>query len=142
MGLVHDKQADCVIHEAERSFTKAVVSEALRRDEQEIHLVGAERPFDVVPLLEVGAVDRPRLDTESARHQQLIAHQREQRADEQGRSRSAVAQEPSRKEVDEALAPSCALDDQDSRPVVDGGDDGFDLALPKARLCPECLLEE
>ena len=140
--LVNDEQAHCVIHEAERSFTKTFVSEALRRDEQEIHLVRAERPFDVFPLLEVGAVDGSRLDTDSARHQQLIAHQREQRTDEQGRSRSAVAQDARRKEVDEALAPAGALNDEDSCAVVDRRDDGAELAFPKARLWPESLREQ
>ena len=48
-------------------------------------------------------------------HLDLVAHQREQRRDEQRRPGALVAQQPRGDEVDGALAPPGALDDEDAR---------------------------
>ena len=88
---------------------KPFVGESLRRDEQDVHLVAPERPLDLVPLILIAGVDGARAHTHALGSKDLIAHQRQQRRDQQRRSQPALAQQLRRNEVDEALAPAGLL---------------------------------
>ena len=82
--------------------------------------------------LAVGAVDRVRAQPEPLGGGDLVAHQREQRADDQRRARAGLAQQRRGDEVDGRLAPPGALDAEHARAV---GDDVVDrLELVRAEL--------
>ena len=82
--------------------------------------VSAGEPFaHAVPLVAVGAVDRVRAQAEPLRGGDLVAHQREQRADDQRRAGAGLAQQRGRDEVDGGLAPARALHAQHAGAVDD-----------------------
>ena len=72
----------------------------------------ARRGGDVVPLGHVGAGDLDGADAGPGGRGDLVAHQREQRAHQQGRALAAAAQQRGGDEVDRRLAPAGALHDQ------------------------------
>ena len=78
---------------------------------------------------------------EAARHRDLVAHEREQRADDQRRTVALVAADAGRDPVDEALAPARPLDDERPFAVLRDRLDGLALALAKGRVGAEHGLE-
>ena len=68
------------------------VVEPLRGDQQHVDLVVAQLREHVVPLVLVGRVDRDRPHTGARRRGDLVAHQREQRRDQDRRAGAAAAQ--------------------------------------------------
>ena len=111
------------------SRREALVGEALRRDQEDVDGVGRESVVDVVPFGLVAGIDGRRPDAEPLRHRDLVAHQREERADDQGRAVTLVAADASRDPVDEALAPAGPLDDERAFAVPRDGLDGLALAV-------------
>ena len=71
-------------------------------------------------------------DAQPASGENLVPHQREQRADQQRRPGPGVAQNLGRQEIDDALAPAGALDDEQPLPLVSGQVNG--LPMPVAEL--------
>ena len=59
--------------------------------------------FGRFPFLLVGAVDRDRPDADPLGHLDLVAHQREQRADQQGGAGALLAQQLGCQEIDHAF---------------------------------------
>src|SRR5437879_3839379 len=80
-------------------------------------------------------------DAEPLRGQDLVAHQGEQWADQQGRSRSGIAQDPGGQEIDDALAPACSLDHEHALALVCGQVNCLPLAIAEIRRGTEHLLE-
>ena len=78
-------------------------------------------------------MNRRRAHGEFFRREDLVAHEREQRADEQRRSSARVTQDSRREEINDAFAPACALNHQDAPALVDHEVDGFPLAVAKVR---------
>jgi hypothetical protein len=63
----------------------------------------------------------------------LIAHERQQRRDDDGGACSPVPQQAGGDEVDRALAPAGALHDQEAAALFNHGPDGFQLAVAELR---------
>jgi hypothetical protein len=140
-STVDDEQADRALDRRQDTGREVVVGQAFRRDQQHIHGVPRERLLDLRPLLAIPRMDRRRPEAQAAGHRDLVAHECEERADDQGRTVARVAADPRGDPVDEALAPAGALDDECARSV---GDDRLDrVALPVAegRAGPEHRLE-
>ena len=68
---------------------------------------------------------------EPRRHLDLVAHERQQRRDEQRRAGALLAQHLRRDEVDGGLAPAGALHEQDTPPVTGDGLDRLELPGPE-----------
>ena len=95
---------------------EAGVVEPLRADQEDVDLAGRDRPVGLLPVLEVGGVDRHRADAGPLGGGDLVAHQRQQRRDDHGRPGAGLAQQQRGHEVDRRLAPAGALDDE--RPAL------------------------
>ena len=136
VGLVDHQQAAGRGEPGQHLVAEARVVEPLRADQQDVDLAGLDLVVDRLPLVDVGGVDRDRADAGPLRRRDLVAHQREQRADDHGRSRARLAQQLGRDEVDRRLAPPGALHDQ--RPAgVDGERlDGGPLVLAQHGVVP------
>ena len=123
---------------------EAGVVEPLGADQQHVDRAVANLRVDLLPVLEVGGVDRARVDARPRRRLDLVPHQRQQRRDDHGRACPGRAQQRGRDEVDRRLAPPGPLHHQ--RPPL-LGDEGADrrplvLAQPRvlARQRPQVLL--
>jgi hypothetical protein len=88
------------------------VGEPLRRDEQEVDLVGLQRLFEFAHGGGRRTVDRLAAQPEPRRGVDLVAHERQQRRDQQRGAEALLAQQVRGEEVDRALAPAGALHDQ------------------------------
>ena len=141
MRLVDDEQADRALDARQDVGREAFVGEALRRDQQDIDRVGGEPVVDVVPFVDVAGVDRRGTEPEAFGHRDLVAHEREERADDQRRTMALVAADAGRDPVDEALAPARPLDDERAMPVLDDRLDRLALALAEGRVGAEHGLE-
>ena len=75
-----------------------------------------------------------RADPEGARGGDLVAHEREQRRDDERGPGAALAQQRGGEEVDRRLAPARALHAQDARAVLDQVADGLELVLAELGL--------
>ena len=90
--------------------------------------MSAREPLaDLVPLLAVGAVDRVRAQPKPLRGGDLVAHQRQQRADDQRRPGARLAQQRGRDEVHRRLPPAGALHAQHPRAIDDDVADRLQL---------------
>ena len=86
--LVDHEQADRGREERQHVVAEAWVVEPLRADQQQVDgRPPASCARDLVPLVAVGAVDRVRAQPEPLGRDDLVAHQREQRADDQRSAR-------------------------------------------------------
>ena len=97
---------------------EAGVVEPLGADQQHVDLAGADRVVDRLPRLDVGGVDRHRADAGPLGGRDLVAHQRQQRADDHRRPGALGPQQQRGHEVDRRLAPPGALHDQ-RPPAID-----------------------
>ena len=141
VGLVDDEQADRALDARQDVRHEAFVGEPLRRDEQDVDGVGGEALVDRVPFVGVARVDRRGAEAEAPGHRDLVAHQRQERADDQGGSVTLVAADPRRDPVDEALAPARPLDDEGSVTVLDDRLDRLALAVAECGAGAEHGLE-
>ena len=104
------------------------VVQALGADEQDVDLAGLDLAVDQRPVVGVGGVDRHRVDAGAVGGLDLVAHEREQRADDHRRALPARPEQRGGHEVDRRLAPPGALHHQrppalghqrvDRRPLV------------------------
>ena len=112
MGFVDHQQRDAIRHFCEHAVPEPLIGETFRSDQEDIHFVGPERVLDFAPSRQVVGVDRLGLDSHPARGGNLIAHEREQRADQQSGALPGFAQHLRGDEVNEALAPAGLLNDE------------------------------
>ena len=96
----------------------------------------ARRLLHAVPLFLVVRVDRLRVDAHPLGRGDLVAHERQQGADEEGRPETRLAQQPGRDEVDEALPPARLLYHELSAAAFDEVTDGFFLPLAEPGVLP------
>ena len=130
--LIHHKHPDAALNQRQQLLQEGRVAQPLRRNHQHVHAVGLQVSLDLRPVLQVLAVDGRGADAQLLGGEDLVAHEREQRADEQGRPGACVAQNPGRQEINHALAPPCALDHQQPPTLV--GRQVNSLPLPVAKL--------
>ena len=119
MGLVDHEQADRRGEQRQHLLAEAGVVEPLGADQQQVDRPGGQPVADVVPLVAVGAVDRVRPQPEALGGGDLVAHQRQQRADDQRGSGARLPQQRGRDEVHRGLAPAGPLHAQHAGPVDD-----------------------
>ena len=136
VGLVDHQQAAGRREPRQHLVAEAGVVEPLRAHEQDVDLAGLDLVVDRLPLVDVGGVDRDRADAGTLRRGDLVAHQREQRADDDGRPRARLAQQLGRDEVDRRLAPPGALHDERAAGVDGERLDGGPLVLAQHGVVP------
>ena len=136
MRLVDDEEPDPAGNVADEC-PKTLVRQAFRRDEKDVDLVLPELLLDLVPVVRVGAVDCRCGHPESRGGAELVAHQGEQRTDQDRRPEPLLAQKPSRKEVHDTLPPARPFDDENPPPFVDEGQHGFKLAVAETGVLAE-----
>ena len=91
--LVDHEQADPLGEQRQHRLAELRVVEPLRADQQQVDRVIREQPAHLVPRRAVGRVDRVRADAEPLGRRDLVAHQRQQRRDDQRRAGARVAQQ-------------------------------------------------
>jgi hypothetical protein len=106
-----------------------LVVEPLGRDEEQVDLVALDRRDDLLPVVPVLAVDRAGDHAGALGHPDLVAHQHEERRDQDRRPGAGVAEQPRRDEVHGRLAPPGALDEEDRAALGDDGVDRLQLTL-------------
>ena len=111
VGLVDDEQPDRALDRRAGRAREVLVRQPLGRDQQDVDLVGRGL-LDLGPLVDVAGVDRHGPQPQAIRGLDLVAHQREQRADDERRPVAGVAADAGRDPVDEALAPAGPLHNQ------------------------------
>ena len=88
------------------------------------------------------AVDSEGSDAGALGHPDLVAHQREERRDEDRRSGPGVPEQPRRDEVHGRLPPPRALDEEDPTALNHDGVDGFELAWTEGGVRPSDGMQE
>ena len=83
-----------------------------------------------------------RADAEPLRRRDLVAHQRQQRRDDQRRPGALLAQQRGREEVDGGLAPARALHAQHAGAIVDEVRDRLELMLAEPGVGAREALQE
>ena len=145
VGLVDHQQAAGRGQARQHLVAEAGVVEPLGAHQQDVDLAGVDLVVDRLPLVDVGGVDRHRADAGPLGGGDLVAHQREQRADDDGRPGARLAQQLGGDEVDRRLAPPGALHDERAAGVDGERLDGGPLVLaqhgvvrdrPRARRWP------
>ena len=133
MRLVDHEQADAPRHRHEHVLDETLVGRPLGGNQQDIDAVLVQRAFDFRPRVAIGGIDRASAQAQAFGGIDLVAHQRQQRRDDQGRSASPVPQQARRDEVDEALAPAGSLDDEQAFAPVREGVDRLELSVAEHR---------
>ena len=141
VGLVDHDHADACSEEGPDPFAEPGVVEALGADEQQVDLVGGHRAFDLVPLVDVRAVDRGRPDPDPFGCEELVAHEGQQRGDQQGGAVAPAAGQGGGQQVHGGLAPAGSLYDEGPT-TLQQGDDRGQLVRPDRRLGAGELLDE
>jgi hypothetical protein len=142
VDLVDDEEAQGAFDRGQELAQEALIAEALRGDEQDVHLVAREGLADRLPLVDVARVDGDRAEADAARHLDLVAHQGEERADDERRAVALVAADARGQPVDDALAPAGALDDEHARAVGERRLDRLALVGAERRVRAEHALQE
>ena len=107
MRLVDHQQPDPLGEQRQHRVAELRVVEPLRADQQQVDRVGGEqRRATSSHAVAVRRVDRVRADPEPLGRGDLVAHQREQRRDDQRRPGAPLAQQRGGEEVDGRLAPA------------------------------------
>jgi hypothetical protein len=92
VGLVDHQHPHAADEVGEHVGPEAGVVEPLRGDEQQVDLSGFDLLFDGLPVVPVGAVDGGGVHSGPRCHLELVAHQGEERRDEQGGAGALVPQ--------------------------------------------------
>ena len=116
--LVHDQHARGGGELGQDEVAEARVVQPLRADQQQVHGACGDLRVDLVPVRHVGRVHGPGLQPGPGRRLDLVAHQREQRGDDDGRPHVPGPEQCGRDEVHGRLAPAGALHDQGPAPVA------------------------
>ena len=136
MRLVDDEHARARREPGEHPIAEIGVVEPLGADQQHVDLARVDRRVGALPLGGVGGVDRDRPDARPLRRLDLVAHQREQRRDDDRRPGACRAQQRGGHEVHRGLAPAGALHDERPPPLRHERVDRRPLVFPQARLRP------
>ena len=131
--LVDDQHPGAAREPGEKLVAERRVVQALRADEKEVDEPGAEVVADLLPVVAVAGVERHRAHTEPRRHRHLVAHQRQQRADEQHRAAATLAEKAGGEHVDGGLSPAGALHDEHSPTSIDQRRDRRSLVGAESR---------
>src|SRR5262249_14122645 len=91
--LIDDKKTDAPRESRQHRLHEPVISKTFGRNYQNVTGVPVERGFCSVPFISIRAIDCERADADSRCRLDLIAHQRQQRADENGGSGALVAKQ-------------------------------------------------
>ena len=133
MSLIDHEQPNTSADARQHVAQKMLVVEPFRRNEEHVASVLSKVGFDRPPVIAIAAVQGVSTNADPFGHLDLIAHQREQRTDEQRRPRVLFAQQLGRQEVDETLAPPGALHDEQSAFALYEALDRFPLPGAKRR---------
>ena len=131
--LVHDQHARGGGELGQDEVAEARVVQPLRADQQQVHGAGGDLRVDLVPVRHVGRVHGPGLQPGPGRRLDLVAHQGEQRGDDDGRTHVPGPEQRGRDEVHGRLAPAGALHHQGPAPVAGQGLDRGPLILAEPR---------
>ena len=135
--LVDHEQAAGRGQPRQHLVAEAGVVEPLRAHQEHVDLAALDRRVGLLPLLDVGRVDRDRADAGALGGRDLVAHQREQRRDDHRRPAALLTQQQRGDEVDRRLAPPGALHDQRPPPVDHQRLDRRPLVVVELRVgCP------
>ena len=135
MGLVDHEQARALGDGRQDLGAEPRVVEPLGRDEQQVDVIALDGLADLLPVVTVLAVDRAGAHAGPLGHLDLVAHQREQRRDQDRRPGARVAEQPRGDEVHGRLPPA-ALDEEDPAALLDDGLDRLSLALAEGGIRP------
>jgi hypothetical protein len=131
MRLVDDEQAHRRGEQREHLVTKARVVEPLGTDQQQVDGIGGQQVADRAPLAASGAVDGVGPQSQALGGGDLVAHQRQQRADDQGRAGARLPQQSGGDEVHRRLPPASALHAQHPGAILDEVPDRLQLSGPE-----------
>ena len=131
--FVDDQQHDARRDVRQDAGDETLVAEALGSDKQKVHLVAPQTPLHVPPLVLVVRRDPVGAEPHAPGGQRLVAHQREQRRDEQGGAVAGLAEHFGCDEVDEALSPPGLAHDEEPPAALDNVADRFLLPFAKPR---------
>ncbi len=129
--LVDDQQPAAARQVGQLLVAEPRVVEPLGTDQEHVDAVVGQRRADVVPLLGVAGVHRHGADARAAGGGDLVAHQRQQRADDHRRAGALGPPQRRGHEVDRRLAPAGALHHQHPVPVGHQRGDRLELAVPE-----------
>ena len=128
VSLVDDEHSQSP-HQIRQLLTGELrIDESFRRYEQNVDLVSVETTGDVSPLRDIGRGDRGGSHTCALRCSHLVAHEGDERGDDEGRSEVGSSLQQSSDEVDRRLSPSGALHHQCTSAVGHQGLDRLPLA--------------
>ncbi len=114
VGLVDDEQAGGPDQLREDVAAEVGVGEPLGAEQQQVDLAVFDAVEGLLPVLAVGGVDGGGVDPERLGRVELVAHQRDQRRDEDRRPGALLAQHRGGDEVDGALSPPGPLHAEDA----------------------------
>src|SRR5437870_11939731 len=137
--FVDNKESDAVLNSRQHLTAKPCVCKTFWRNQQDIAFVPRECRARFPPFVTVLAVNRQRPETDVERRVDLVAHEREQRADQQCRSGATITQHFGRDKVDDALTPTTALNNQHSQLKDSSHTNRFPLAFAKGFILPKHL---
>lgn len=133
MSFVDDHQPDALRDRKQHVLHELVVREPLRGNQKSVGLVLEDGLRQDGPIVAVAGVDAQGRDAEALCGLDLVAHQRQQRRHDESRPVTPIAQNACGDEIDRALAPAGALDQQQPCPVVHQRGDRLPLAIAEFR---------
>jgi len=136
VGLVHDHEPGALGELGQHAVAEVGVVEPFRADEQDVDLARGDVGVDGLPLLEVRRVDRRGVDAGPLGGGDLVAHERQQRRDDHGRSLAELPQQRRGDEVHGRLAPAGPLHHQYAPALDDERLDRGPLVVAQPRVLP------
>ena len=140
--LVDHQQPDALGEQRQHLGAELRVVEPLGADQEHVDGVGGEQVADLGPGVAVRRVDRVGADADPLGGGDLVAHQRQQRRDDQRRPGAGLAPERGGEEVDGRLAPAGALHAQHAGAVDDEVAHRLELVLAELGLRARELAQE
>ena len=128
VGLVdHEQARPSAVRRGRTPSRNAGVVQPLGRHHQQVDGARGDAVVDLVPVVDVGRVDGLGGDARPPGGRDLVAHEREQRRDDQRGAGPLLAEQAGGDEVHGRLAPPGALDDEGAAPVEHERLDGREL---------------
>ena len=139
--LIDDEEADGTLDPRQEVGHERLIRETLRGDQEDVDLVALQALPNGGPVGHVGGVDRRGGEAQPPRHRDLVAHQREQWTDDQGRAMACIPSHAGRDPVDRALAPAGPLNDERATSIIDDRPDRFALPITECGTWTEHRVE-
>ena len=133
MRFVNHHQTRVGSQGGQHIVAKLRVVQPLRTHQQYVEFTGGNLAVDRIPLGDVARVDGGCVHPGALGGRDLIAHQRQQRRDDHGRTPTLLAQKFGGDEIHRRLAPSGSLHDQRSTAGHDQRLNGGPLVLAQHR---------